>query len=154
MAIINRSDIFTLINEVTKLKSDPAYAEKIQADDFLTKLEKALREIAENISQLASVCESNTSEINLLKGISEKLLREKPLKDIENSFLKTILARIEILKNIIKAATDNDGTLYSVDLTMVDSIEDDIVRNNSVTKDQLRKLNEIHKQYSEKKKTP
>ena len=152
MPNIDRSNIFSLINEISKLKSDPAYAEKIQAAEFLGKVETALREVAENISQMDSVISINVSDISLLKGTVDRLLQEKPIKEIENSFLKTILARIEILKNIIKAATDNDdGTLYSVNLVMVESIEEDIIKHNSVTKDQLRKLNEIHKQYSDLK---
>jgi regulator of replication initiation timing len=155
MPNIDRSNIFSLINEISKLKSDPAYAEKIQAAEFLGKVEATLREVAENISQMDSVISINVSDISLLKGMVDRLLQEKPIKEIENSFLKTILNRTEILKNIIKAATDNDdGTLYSVNLVMVESIEEDIIKNNSVTKDQLRKLNEIHKQVSEPKKTP
>lgn len=71
----------------------------------------------------------------------ERKLDEKSV--ITDSFLKNILNKIDILKNMIKKDLP-EGEFISINLTEVESIESEIIQNKKVLQKQLIKLNEIY----------
>jgi hypothetical protein len=68
-----------------------------------------------------------------------------PKNKSANTFVDVVLNRIEILKNIIKSKMGKpEDELFSFNLTTVESIEEEIRQNNTVTRGNLEKLNKIY----------
>lgn len=141
MSNINTTDIHNLRAEITRRKKEVVDGGE---QDLLEKVELALLQLLNIISEF--------SDENIrLKMSVEELQAKKPIKQIESSYLRMILAKVEILRNLIRETTGNQsGELFSTDLIAVESIEKDINETSSVSKDQLKELNQIYKKYSQK----
>ena len=82
----------------------------------------------------------------LEEQVSELMDLNKPLPEV-GSFLRNVVNKIEILKNKIKKDLPA-GDLFSINLSEVEAVEDEILAHGKVTEKQLRKLNEIHSRIS------
>ena len=90
-----------------------------------------------------------TDNYDELEKEIESLKKERSKKEMEGSFAKTVLNRITILKNIINDRNkDAESEFISMAMIQVETIEKEVIDTNTVTKQQLEKLNEIHKEYT------
>jgi hypothetical protein len=99
---------------------------------------------------------SNESLKNLIDGLQQQfadlqklvIAHENELKQnkqITNSYVDSILSKIEILKNIIKKNIGDEDEFISQHLLMVESIEEQIKTSGKISDAQFKTLNDIYK---------
>jgi len=104
-----------------------------EKNDFIESFEKAIESIENEIETLDFRIDRLEKNGNVPKNKSA------------NTFVDVVLNRIEILKNIIKSKMGKpEDELFSFNLTTVESIEEEIRQNNTVTRGNLEKLNKIY----------
>ena len=83
------------------------------------------------------------SELKKLVISHENELKQR--KQITNTYVDTVLSKIEILKNIIKKNIGDEEEFISQHLLMVESIEEQIKQTGKISDKQFNTLNEIYK---------
>lgn len=97
------------------------------------------------VSVLKTEIEHLKKELDELKKLvisHENELNDR--KKIVNTYVDTILNKIEILKNIIKENIGNEETFISQHLIMVENIEAQIKLTGKISEAQFEILNEIY----------
>lgn len=100
--------------------------------------------------------DDNSGNINDFEGLEnrvkelEKLIlaHENTLKEnkiIKNTYIDTILSKIDILKNIIKKNVGDGDEFISQHLIMVESIEEHVKSTGKISDKQFKVLNDIYK---------
>lgn len=104
----------------------------------IDRIENLLQDLAKQNSKLSA-------ELDILKNIvigHESMLKEN--KVIKNTYIDTVMSKIEILKNIINENMDNED-LISQHLLMVETIEKQIKQSGKISTKQFDELNTIYK---------
>jgi len=95
-------------------------------------LKKDLKEIKEDVDALKKIVISHENEL-------------KQRKQITNTYVDTVLNKIEILKNIIKENIGDEQEFISQHLLIVESIEEQIKQSGKISDSQFKTLNDIYK---------
>lgn len=87
--------------------------------------------------------EKRVEELEKLVLAHENALKET--KIITNTYVDTILSKIEILKNIIKKNVGDNDDFISPHLIMVETIEEQVKSTGKISDKQFKMLNDIYK---------
>ena len=121
-------------NWITLIKNRGALTEE-EIKSFASELLK-LMEYIEGIETRLKTLEDSRDRIHAIKESAKS-----------SEYIQSVLARIDILKNLMKKSVPEDSLLFSPKLVLVESIESDIKEYNSVTSHQLETLNDLYQDY-------
>ena len=95
-------------------------------------LKKQIDELKDDVDALKKIAISHENEL-------------KQRKQITNTYVDTVLNKIEILKNIIKKNIGNEEEFISPHLLEVESMEEQIKQSGKISDKQFKTLNDIYK---------
>ena len=146
MSNFGTTDIHSLLAEIRRLRSNLSEYTNADRQALLGKVESAIMQLLSNFSDLHDSILIVATKVDEMKA-------DRPLKEIDNSYQRMVLNKVEILKNLVKKnhEVDKDESYFSVDLIKIEGIEKDIVEKHSVTQSQMEMLNEIFKRHSNRK---
>lgn len=95
-------------------------------------LKDDIKKLKDDIEELKKIVISHENEL-------------KQRKQITNTYVDSILSKIEILKNIIKKNIGNEEEFISPHLLEVESMEEQIKQTGKISDKQFKTLNDIYK---------
>ena len=138
-------ELTSLIEEFKTLMHDVELGEKINTSSYKALIQNTIG-VLSSIRVMAVTMETLKDDVSLLK----KYAAVAPENKIEfTPFVKTVLNKIDILKNIIRQKDKIEDDAFLVpQLLAVETIESEIKQQNSVTKHQMESLNSIYSKYT------
>ena len=115
------------------------FSQRLRLSESISNEEMALLldSLKEYIEDLEKHLDMLHSKINIGKNIQSN--------QSSNTFVQSVLNKIEILKNVIKLKLEpTDDNMFSFNMLSVEAIEHEIIETNTVTKHQLESLNKIY----------
>ena len=134
---------------IDKLDIKDSLSYKDRVDLLCSKLNEIINSInyiedkvASNIADIKSSTSDIRKDQKKLESSVEILTTHASNKSMDNKlFVKSVLDRIDILKNKINKGLSD---AVSIQLKIVENIEEQIKMTTTVTKEQLKELNEIY----------
>ena len=131
-----KNNVIGLKNYASILRGRLLNKELIEEKDYIGLLESIMTAL-ESIEKEFVEHEKRLSDLEARKTI--------PSNQSNDEFIKSVVAKIVILKNIILKKLGNpDEQMFSFNLTTVETIEKEIIDSGTVTKYNLEKLNKIY----------
>lgn len=105
--------------------------------------------IYDNIDNKLSDLESHVKRLqNELDGVRQLVISHendlKERKSITNTYVDTIMSKIDILKNIIRESIGEEEEFISQHMILVESIEQQIKTTGKISDKQFKLLNDIY----------
>lgn len=105
-----------------------------------------VKSFSDEILKLILYIEEIENRLHLLE--QQKSNNAMKRSSINSEYIQSVISRIDILKNLMKSSVeDENSTLFSPQLVLVESMENDIKESNTVSTRQLETLNEIYQNY-------